>query len=55
MKIAMLTSDYLPSIGGIASHIYELSKALRDAGHEVEIWYWNRTSFFYAGQLQKRA
>ena len=42
MKIAMLTSDYLPSIGGIASHIYELSKALRDAGHEVEIWYWNR-------------
>ena len=42
MKIAMLTSDYLPSIGGIASHIYELSKALRDAGHEVEVWYWNR-------------
>ncbi len=42
MKIAMLTSDYLPSIGGIASHIYELSKALHHAGHEVEIWYWNR-------------
>lgn len=42
MKIAMLTSDYLPNIGGIASHIYELSKALRNNGHEVEVWLWNR-------------
>lgn len=42
MKIAMLTSDYLPAIGGIASHIYELSRALENAGHEVEVWYWNR-------------
>lgn len=42
MKIAMLTSDYLPGIGGIASHIYELSRALENAGHEVEVWYWNR-------------
>ncbi len=42
MKIAMLTSDYLPNIGGIASHIYELSKALVANGHEVEIWYWDR-------------
>ena len=42
MKIAMLTSDYLPNIGGIASHIYELSKALIDNGQEVEVWVWNR-------------
>lgn len=42
MKIAMLTSDYLPSIGGIASHIYELSRALTALGHEVEVWLWNR-------------
>ncbi|MBE0596244.1 MAG: glycosyltransferase family 4 protein [Desulfuromonadales bacterium] len=42
MKIAMLTSDYLPNIGGIASHIYELSKALIAHGHEVEVWVWDR-------------
>ena len=42
MKIAMLTSDYLPNIGGIASHIYELSKALIAQGNDVEIWYWDR-------------
>jgi glycosyltransferase involved in cell wall biosynthesis len=42
MKIAMLTSDYLPGIGGIASHIYSISKALLENGHEVEIWFWDR-------------
>jgi len=42
MKIAMLTSDYLPNIGGIAAHIYELSKALVEQGNDVEIWYWDR-------------
>ncbi len=42
MKIAMLTSDYLPNIGGIASHIHELSKALIANGHEVEVWVWDR-------------
>jgi len=42
MRIAMLTSDYLPNIGGIASHIYELSKALIANGHEVEVWFWDR-------------
>jgi len=42
MKIALLTSDYLPNIGGIASHIYELSKALVEQGNDVEIWYWDR-------------
>ena len=42
MKIAMLSSDYLPNIGGIASHIYELSKALTALGHDIEIWYWDR-------------
>lgn len=48
MKIAMLTSDYLPNIGGIASHIYELSKALIDNGHEVEVWVWNRKGIAFA-------
>lgn len=42
MKIAMLTSDYLPNIGGIAAHIHELSKALIAIGHEVEVWVWDR-------------
>lgn len=42
MKIAMLTSDYLPSIGGIASHIYQVSLAMQRQGHTVEVWYWDK-------------
>ena len=41
MKIAMITADYLPNIGGIASHIYELSHALAKQGHEVQVWFWD--------------
>lgn len=35
MKILMLSADFLPNIGGIASHVYELSKALQKQGHKV--------------------
>ena len=38
----MLTSDYLPNIGGIASHVYQLSLHLMRMGQEVEVWYWDR-------------
>lgn len=34
----MLTSDYYPYIGGIASHIVGLSNALRKRDHTVEVW-----------------
>jgi len=37
MKIIMLSSDFLPNIGGIAAHIYHISKALQKIGHEVVI------------------
>lgn len=37
MKITMLTTDFHPNIGGVAQHIYELSKALAEKGDEVEI------------------
>jgi glycosyltransferase involved in cell wall biosynthesis len=33
----MLTTDYLPNIGGVAQHIFEISKALMDLGHTVEV------------------
>ena len=37
MKIAMLTVDYLPNIGGITGHIYHVSHALRKLGQEVVV------------------
>ena len=33
----MFTTDYLPSIGGVAQHIFEIAKALQDLGHNVEV------------------
>jgi glycosyltransferase involved in cell wall biosynthesis len=35
MKIVMLSADYLPNIGGIAAHIYHLSRALINSGVKV--------------------
>ena len=35
MKICMLSIDFLPGIGGIAAHVYELSKALVKEGNDV--------------------
>ena len=37
MRITMLSTDYLPNIGGVAQHIYELSRALQADGADVEI------------------
>lgn len=42
MKILIVTSDYLPHIGGIATHIYELSRNLCKLGHEITIFYIDR-------------
>lgn len=33
----MLTTDYLPNIGGIAAHVYHLSYALHQLGHRVVV------------------
>ncbi len=37
MNIAMVSIDYPPTVGGIAAHVYELSKALSGAGHRVSV------------------
>ncbi|HCO19313.1 MAG TPA: hypothetical protein DIT39_06905 [Tissierellales bacterium] len=37
MKICMLSTDFLPGIGGIAAHVYELSKALVKQDNEVHV------------------
>ncbi len=37
MNIIMLSTDFLPNIGGIASHIFYLSQALRKIGHDVVV------------------
>jgi glycosyltransferase involved in cell wall biosynthesis len=37
MRIALLSTDYLPNIGGVAQHIYELSRALQADGADVEV------------------
>jgi glycosyltransferase involved in cell wall biosynthesis len=41
VKIAMITGDYLPNIGGIASHIAEISTAIAKLGHSVRVWFWD--------------
>lgn len=37
MKICILTTDYLPNIGGVAAHVYHLSRALTRLGHQVAV------------------
>lgn len=37
MKIGMLVDTYLPDIGGAEVHVHEISSALRDRDHELEI------------------
>jgi glycosyltransferase involved in cell wall biosynthesis len=37
MNIIMLSTDFLPNIGGLASHIFYLSQALKSLGHEVVV------------------
>jgi glycosyltransferase involved in cell wall biosynthesis len=33
----MVSDDFLPNPGGIAAHVYELSRALAELGHEVDL------------------
>ncbi|MCF6095699.1 glycosyltransferase family 4 protein [Thermovorax subterraneus] len=35
LKIIMLSTDYLPNIGGVAAHIFNLTNALQKMGHEI--------------------
>lgn len=37
MKVSMVTTDFLPNIGGVTQHIVEIGKALLARGHRVEI------------------
>src|SRR5260370_13396448 len=37
MKIALVTTDYLRNIGGIAQHVVEIGKALLADGDDVEV------------------
>jgi len=37
MRICILSIDFLPNIGGIAAHVYELSKALSEKGDDIHI------------------
>ncbi len=37
MNILMISIDYPPAPGGIAAHVYELTKALTRAGHRVAV------------------
>jgi len=41
MKIAMVTADYLPNVGGITSHIVGISHAMAKQGHIVKVWFWD--------------
>ena len=38
MRIAMLTNNYKPFVGGVPISIERLSKSLRSLGHEVYIF-----------------
>ncbi|WOX56179.1 glycosyltransferase family 4 protein [uncultured Methanoculleus sp.] len=37
LKICMLSVDFPPNIGGIAAHVYELARALRNLGNDVTV------------------
>lgn len=37
MNIVILTSDFLPNVGGMATHAHELSKALATLGNDVHL------------------
>lgn len=37
MRVVMVTADYLPNIGGLASHVFYLSKALNDVGVQAVV------------------
>ncbi|MDO8490194.1 MAG: glycosyltransferase family 4 protein [bacterium] len=35
MRLCIISSDYYPSVGGIAAHVYNLSRSLAGRGHSV--------------------
>lgn len=37
MKIALVTTDFLPNIGGVAQHVLEIARAMQKEGDEVEV------------------
>src|SRR5436190_11011779 len=37
MKIALITTDFLPNIGGVAQHVFEIARALQQDGDEAEV------------------
>lgn len=37
LRICILSVDFLPNVGGIAAHVYELGRALRRLGNDVTI------------------
>ena len=37
MRIALISADFAPNIGGVAAHVVELGKALADLGEEVHV------------------
>lgn len=37
LNICILSVDFLPNVGGIAAHVYELARALRSMGNDVTI------------------
>lgn len=37
MKIALISVDFAPNVGGVAAHVVELGKALAANGHEVHV------------------
>ena len=37
VRVLMLTSEYPPRIGGVASHVAELAQALHDLGNEITV------------------
>lgn len=37
MNILMISNDFLPNTGGVANHVFELSKAMVASGHDVTV------------------
>ncbi len=40
MRIALLTAETQPTIGGVAAHVGGLARGLAVLGHQVEVWHW---------------
>lgn len=38
MRVALVTSSFLPRAGGVEEHVLHVACALRDAGHTVVVW-----------------